>query len=98
MNTALTAPTTVLERLLAALRRRTHRAFNPPAPWRLAADATLWIERPLGRTVRCERGTLWLTFDGEPQDLFLGPGQSLSCTLASRLGIHAMSAARFTLL
>jgi Protein of unknown function (DUF2917) len=97
MNTALTTPAFWAGRLLAAVR---HRAAVEPAPvstpWRLAAESTVWIARPLGRTVRCEAGTLWLTFDGEPQDLVLSPGQSLRCTRSSKLGIHALSAARFT--
>lgn len=69
----------------------------PMAPQCLAKGATTWIARPLGRTMRCEAGTLWLTFDGEPQDLILEAGQSHRCSKASKLGIHAMTAARLTL-
>jgi hypothetical protein len=97
MNTALITPALALDRLLAAVLRRTRPSVSPTAAHRLPANSTLWIARPLGRTVRCEAGTLWLTFDGEPQDLILEPGQSLVCAKPSRLGIHALSAARYTI-
>ena len=60
----------------------------------LARGATVWVDRPRGRLVRCVAGTLWLTFDGEPQDVILEAGDSHRCTSASRLGIHAMQAGR----
>lgn len=60
----------------------------------LARGATVWVDRPRGRLVRCVAGTLWLTFDGEPQDVILEAGDSHRCTCASRLGIHAMQAGR----
>ena len=68
----------------------------PTAPQRLDRGATTWIARPLCRTIRCEAGTLWLTFDREPLDLILEAGQSHHCDKASKLGIHAMTAARLT--
>lgn len=66
----------------------------PQAPQRLDKGATTWIAQPLGRSITCEAGTLWLTFDGEPLDLILAAGQSHRCDKASKLGIHAMTAAR----
>jgi Protein of unknown function (DUF2917) len=63
----------------------------------LARGATAWVARPLGRTLRCESGTLWLTFDGEPEDVILEAGASHVCTKASRLSVHAMEAAQYTL-
>ena len=75
------------------------RSITPAAPQatqRLDKGATTWIARPLGRTIRCEAGTLWLTFDGDPQDLILEAGQSHRCDKASKLGIHAMNAARLS--
>ena len=101
MNTALIAssPAAIqtqvapLSGLLALLQRWTAPAA-PLAAQRLDKGATSWIARPLGRTIRCEAGTLWLTFDGEPLDLILEAGQSHRCDKASKLGIHAMAAAR----
>lgn len=56
---------------------------------------TLWVGRPLTREVSCSQGTLWLTFDGVRKDIVLEAGQSYRCECASRLGIHAVEAARF---
>ncbi len=73
---------------LQALRAR-------PAATTQAADldkgATLWVDQPLARQVQCVQGTLWLTFDGEPQDVVLEAGQSLVCPHGSRLAIHALA-------
>jgi hypothetical protein len=79
--------------LLAVLQR----AVAAPAAARpLERNATTWIARPLGRTVTCETGTLWLTFDNEPTDVILEAGQSHCCAKASKLAIHALSAARIS--
>ena len=98
MNTATFAaaatrfPFTLPQGLLALLQR----TVPAPAARRLEAKATLWVARPLGRTVTCETGTLWLTFDNEPQDVVLEAGQSHRCDKASKLAIHALAAARLT--
>ena len=55
------------------------------------AGRTLWIARPLGRDVTCERGTLWLAFDGQQRDIILDAGQSFHGDCQSRLSIHALS-------
>lgn len=80
--------------LLAVLRR----AGVPAAPATrvLEEGATSWITHPLGRTVTCESGTLWLTFDNEPLDMILEAGQSHRCAKASKLAIHALAAGRIT--
>jgi hypothetical protein len=74
------------------------RALAPAAPEVACLDkrATLWIARPQGQTVTCESGTLWLTVDNEPTDVILEAGESHRCTKASRLGIHALAAARLS--
>ena len=69
-------------------------AVAAPGANELPDGECLWIERPLARKVHCLEGTLWLTFDGEPQDHVLEAGQSLRCPHPSRLGIQALSAAR----
>ena len=79
---------------LLALLQRVFAAPATPAALRLDAHATTWIARPLGRTVTCETGTLWLTFDNETADVILEAGQSHRCASASKLAIHALSAAR----
>jgi hypothetical protein len=60
----------------------------------LGAGANAWIVRPLGRTITCEKGTLWMTFDNEPQDVILEAGQSHRCAKGSKLLIHALADAR----
>jgi hypothetical protein len=67
-----------------------------PATRSLDKGATAWITHPLGRTATCETGTLWLTFDNEPQDVILEAGQSHRCAKGSRLAIHALAAARIS--
>jgi hypothetical protein len=72
-----------------------HRAVAAPAAARsLEKNATTWIARPLGRTITCETGTLWLTFDNESADVILEAGQSHRCAKGSKLAIHALSDAR----
>jgi Protein of unknown function (DUF2917) len=57
----------------------------------LNKSATTWVAKPLGRRVTCESGTLWLCFDGEPQDIVLEPGDTHLCAKHSALSIHALS-------
>lgn len=57
----------------------------------LKQGATTWVGKPLGRRVTCDSGTLWLCFDGEPQDIVLEPGESHLCATRSALSIHALS-------
>jgi hypothetical protein len=97
MNTASLAATaarfhfTLPAALLAVLQRA---VAAPTAARPLEKNATTWIARPLGRTVTCETGTLWLTFDNESADVILEAGQSHRCAKGSKLAIHALSAAR----
>jgi hypothetical protein len=98
MNTATFAATaarfhfTLPASLLAMLQR----AVAPAAPVTCALDkgATTWITHPLGRSITCETGTLWLTFDNESADVILEAGQSHRCVKASKLAVHALAAAR----
>lgn len=81
--------------LPASLLVMLYRADTPSAcvAGKLDKGTTTWIATPLGRTVHCETGTLWLTFDNEPTDVVLDAGQSHRCAKASKLAIHAFSAA-----
>ncbi len=71
-------------------------ASAAPASRRLPRGTTEWISRPLGRTVCCEQGTLWLTFDHQPLDVVLEAGESHHCARTTRLAIHALADARVT--
>ncbi|MDZ7589416.1 MAG: DUF2917 domain-containing protein [Rubrivivax sp.] len=89
-----------LPRLVATWLRRFAAvwAAKPPAATGLRqidASATFWVKRPHGRIVSCQTGTLWLTFDREPEDVILEPGQSHRCTKSSALAVHALAAAAF---
>lgn len=101
MNTATFAANrfhfTLPAGLLATLRRDVA-APAAPATQRLEKDATTWIARPHGRTVTCETGTLWLTFDNEALDVILESGKSHHCTKTSKLAIHALAAARLSVI
>lgn len=63
----------------------------------LARGSTHWVRRPLGREIHCEAGTIWLAYDGEPQDIILESGQSHRCRCASPLSIHALANSRLRL-
>ncbi len=49
-----------------------------PAPTihRLRRNRVLRLPHPHGWCLRAERGTLWITIDGRPEDITLDPGQS----------------------
>jgi hypothetical protein len=53
--------------------------MNPvttPTLRRLRRGQVLRLPRPHGWCVRAERGTAWLTIDGQPEDITLDKGQS----------------------
>ena len=99
MNTATLARTTATRQhlgLSAYMLRLMQRTLAPAIPpvRQLDKGATYWVAHPLGRTVSCETGTLWLTFDNEPVDVILEAGQSHRCTKDSKLLTYALAAAR----
>ena len=84
--------------LLAVLRRAVaaHAAHAAPTIQHLGKHATACIAHPIGCTITCEAGELWLTVDNEPTDVILEAGQSHHCDQASRLLIHALTDARLS--
>lgn len=60
----------------------------------LARTALHRVRKPLGCTVTCDAGTLWLTFDYTQSDLVLEAGESHRCLLDSPLLIQALQASR----
>lgn len=60
----------------------------------LAKDAFHPIARPLGRTITCESGVLWLTFDHTPADVILEAGESHTCRVDHRLLMMALAGSR----
>lgn len=83
-------------RLPMGLPRLWQRGLAAPAARaeQLAKGATARVTHPLGCTVTCESGTVWLTFDNEPLDVVLEAGQAHRCVNASRLLIQALADAR----
>jgi hypothetical protein len=90
----------MLVQAAAGLAARVHglvrRANAARAPQALALEknAIHPIAHPLGRTVTCESGALWLTFDNTPPDVVLEAGESFTCTNQNRLLIQALQGAR----
>jgi hypothetical protein len=66
---------------------------TPEGATMLKCHRTLWIARPLGLLVRCDSGTLWLVFDGDPADVVLEAGEEWFCRNHTKLSIHAMTSA-----
>jgi hypothetical protein len=60
----------------------------------LEKNQTSWMKGVVGHEIHCESGTLWLTIDGKPQDIILEAGESHLCVSRSRMGVHALSAAK----
>lgn len=83
--------------LLSLLKRAEGAAAPAVAAVReLEAGAIVGIARPLGRTIYCAAGTLWLTFDNEAQDVIVEAGQSHRCAKSSKLLIQAMVNSRLS--
>jgi hypothetical protein len=43
-----------------------------------------------GVEVRCKRGRLWITHDGDPKDLVLEPDESYTAERGARMTLHAL--------
>ncbi len=76
------------------LDRTTDRSAHRPATRMLARHALLRVQQPLGRTVRCGSGSLWLSFDGDPRDVILAAGQAHRCDRNSLLLVEGLENAR----
>jgi hypothetical protein len=53
---------------------------------RLAAGEVLRITAPRGLEVACEAGHLWITEEGMPDDVWLGPGQRVRLAVLEAKG------------
>jgi len=93
--------------LLRALLQRSERAAAASPTTVAAAESTVatscdlgqgriaWIAHPAGRTVTCEAGALWVTFDGQQLDVVLKSGQSYYCRDDARMAVYAVAPSRF---
>lgn len=57
----------------------------------LHRDQMLRLPGPL--RVQSDRGVLWITMDGEPDDIVLSPGDSVRITNSARVIVHALGGA-----
>lgn len=57
---------------------------------RLRHHQTLSLPRPLGLCLRAERGTLWVTVDGRPEDIELERGHCLRFEQPARVVVSAL--------
>lgn len=64
----------------------------------LRHGATQRIEHGQGLHVQCLSGSLWLTQDGDPRDIVLGPGEGATIERDGLSVVTALSDARFLLL
>ncbi|MBI5279767.1 MAG: DUF2917 domain-containing protein [Burkholderiales bacterium] len=54
--------------------------------------ATEVIDEPdEGVSVRCNRGRLWITHDGDPKDVVLEAGQGYTSQKSGRMTLHAVA-------
>lgn len=60
----------------------------------LARDLTLRVACPEGTEVACLEGCLWITHDGEAEDVIVEPGMRYRATKASTMLVYAMADAR----
>jgi hypothetical protein len=60
----------------------------------LHRDQMLSLSAPL--RVQSEQGVLWVTVDGEPEDILLAPGESVHIASRARVIVHALGDAATT--
>jgi len=68
-------------------------------PVRLAQGG-LWSVRTTGReslVLTCAEGELWLTYEGDPRDYVLRPGDSMRLERAGHVVVQALRTSRFCL-
>lgn len=68
-----------------------------PSSQLLHRNATLVVRDPMGVTVECIQGSLWLTHDGDCKDIILEAGQRYSSATRGRLLVHALEPAQVRL-
>lgn len=68
-----------------------------PSSQLLHKNATLDVRNPMGVTVECIYGSLWLTHDGDCKDIILEAGQRYSSATRGRLLVHALEPAQVRL-
>lgn len=68
-----------------------------PSSQLLHKNATLVVRNPMGVTVECIQGSLWLTHGGDCKDIILEAGQRYSSATRGRPLVHALDTAQVRL-
>ncbi len=69
-------------------------ALAPPVTLELKEGEAWSAEAPRhGLVVRCERGSVWLTVEGDGEDHFLAAGETFASSTRGRVAVMALSAA-----
>jgi hypothetical protein len=65
-------------------------AISDVAAHKLPPDGVLRFERPLGQTVHCLEGSLWITLDGDCRDVVMEAGAKHRCDRNTTLTVQAL--------
>lgn len=60
---------------------------------RIARNAILEVKQPLGITIECLEGSVWVTLDGDARDVVLDAGQAFTVDRQQRALLQALEAA-----
>jgi hypothetical protein len=63
-------------------------------PRTLRSGQTLRVDDALGTEVVCIAGSLWVTHDGEPEDVIVEPGRPYRARHGSTMLVHALGESR----
>jgi hypothetical protein len=66
-------------------------------PLRLRRHSSLMVPRPLGKQLHCLSGVLWVTQEGDSNDVILTVGESYFVERAARMLVSALQDAKFEL-
>ncbi len=75
-------------------------AATAPAPTRSVAldkRSLFIVEQPMGLSIECTAGALWVTHDHQPEDACIDAGQTHVVRYGSRMILQALEAASFRL-
>ena len=71
---------------------------RPIATQVIARNKMLEVKQPLGVTIECLEGSVWVTLDGDSRDVVLDAGQSFVVDRNQRTLLQALDAARVRLI
>ncbi len=72
--------------------------MQPYATQQIAKNKILEVKQPLGVTIECLEGSVWITLDGDSRDVVLDAGQVFVVDRNQRTLLQALDAARVRLI